>query len=146
LFHYDKTIDDFFRPAKSESRFVKRRVSSCIRTRQQLQLWNHRLLRTWVDGLPLTGKFLNTAMMASQAMITSGVWVRLVKYATSRERPQASYTGERATPAGYGMASSKKLIRMSGAEKMFLTLMLSLPVIRQRHSPSPPYLQWSMLM
>jgi membrane-associated phospholipid phosphatase len=37
-------------------------------------------------------KGLQTSLLATQAMITSGVWVRLIKILTGRERPFASYS------------------------------------------------------
>jgi membrane-associated PAP2 superfamily phosphatase len=36
-------------------------------------------------------KGVQTSLLATQAMITSGLWVQLIKQLTSRERPKASY-------------------------------------------------------
>ncbi len=36
-------------------------------------------------------KGVQTSLLATQAMITSGVWVQLIKHITGRERPKASY-------------------------------------------------------
>jgi len=45
-------------------------------------------------------KGLQTSLLASQAMLTSGIWVRMIKILSGRERPYATYTGHN-IPGGY---------------------------------------------
>lgn len=40
-------------------------------------------------------KGVQTSLLASQAFITSGIWVQVMKLLTGRERPKASYIGSR---------------------------------------------------
>ncbi|CAN5391665.1 hypothetical protein BH11BAC1_BH11BAC1_29070 [soil metagenome] len=91
LFHYDHAIDEWIRYSKDKSDFI--RVSSPVVT----EFGN-------TYGIGLAGvcgligvvakdrKLFQTSLLASQAAITSGIWVRIIKYCTSRERPSASYT------------------------------------------------------
>jgi hypothetical protein len=44
-----------------------------------------------ISGAVGDQKGINTCLLASQAMITSGVWVRMLKLAAGRERPMADY-------------------------------------------------------
>ena len=102
LFRYDHEIDEMVRYSKDRSGFV--RVVSPVIT----ELGN-------TYGIAVVGlcgiaglvkkdhKLFQTALMASQAAITSGVWTRIVKYSTSRERPSASYTSwaNKGHPGGY---------------------------------------------
>jgi len=91
LFYYDFQIDEGIRTARDKSKLV-RGISPVI-----TEFGNsYAIGLVGVCGLAgLAGKnhkLFQTSLLASQAAITSGVWVRLVKYCTSRERPSASYT------------------------------------------------------
>ena len=102
LIHYDYDIDERIRYSKEDNTLVRK--SSPIIT----EFGN-------TYGIGVVGvcgiaslitkdrKLLQTSLLATQAAITSGVWVRIIKYCTSRERPSASYTFEanKGHPGGY---------------------------------------------
>ncbi|MEO8087851.1 MAG: phosphatase PAP2 family protein [Bacteroidota bacterium] len=91
LFHYDYSIDERIRYSKDKSNFI--RVTSPVVTE-----FGNTYGIGLVGACGLIGavtkdrKLFQTSLLASQAAITSGIWVRLIKYCTSRERPSASYT------------------------------------------------------
>ena len=102
LIHYDHAIDEKIRYTKDNSGFV--RVTSPVITQFGNTYGLGLVGALGIFGLA-TGnrKLFQTSLMASQAAITSGIWVRLVKYCTSRERPSASYTfaAQKGHPGGY---------------------------------------------
>ena len=102
LFHYDFKIDEGIRYSKDKKEIV-RYVSPIISE------FGNSYGIGLVGACGLIGvvshnrKLFQTSLLASQAAITAGVWVRLVKYCTSRERPSASYTysAQKGHPGGY---------------------------------------------
>ncbi len=91
LFKYDYAIDENMRYLKSKNSFVN--FTSPIVTEFGSTYGIGVISVCGVYGLFTKNKKLfQTSLLASQAAITSGVWVRVVKYCTSRERPSASYT------------------------------------------------------
>jgi hypothetical protein len=89
--YYDYEIDEKVRYAKDKSGFV--RVTSPVVTEFGNEYGLGLVGVCGVIGLVgKNRKLFQTSLLASQAAITSGIWVRLVKYCTSRERPSASYT------------------------------------------------------
>lgn len=91
LIHYDYEIDESIRHTKEKSDLV--RVSSPVVTEFGNQYGLGVIGACGLVGLiSKDRKLFQSSLLASQAAITSGVWVRLVKYCTSRERPSASYT------------------------------------------------------
>ncbi len=91
LIHYDHDIDESVRYAKAKSNFVKATSPVVTEFGNQYGLGLTAVLG--VTGLVTKNqKLFQASLMASQAAITSGIWVRIVKYMTSRERPSASYT------------------------------------------------------
>ncbi len=90
LFKFDNDIDKWARVQKQEHRWVD--IASPMVTQ---------LGGNWgvysIAGIGLISSVLEnqkgveTSLLATQAMITSGVWVHLIKMMTGRERPEADY-------------------------------------------------------
>lgn len=90
LVHVDNEIDDWARVQKQKHNWVNK--SSPFITGFGS---NYGLYSVATIGL-ISASFKNqkgvqTSLLATQAMITSGVWVRLIKLFTGRERPMAAY-------------------------------------------------------
>jgi membrane-associated phospholipid phosphatase len=102
LIRYDHEIDEGVRYSKDKSKFIN--STSPVVTEFGNAYGLGVVGACVVIGLAAEDqKLFQTSLMASQAAITSGVWVRLVKYCTSRERPSASYTSDanKGHPGGY---------------------------------------------
>lgn len=90
LIHYDYTIDEWFRTKKQQYPWVHK--TSPVIT----QLGGTYGILTVASFGAISAslndeKGVHTSLLATQSMITSGAWVRLLKLVTSRERPMASY-------------------------------------------------------
>lgn len=87
----DNDIDDWARIQKQEHQWINK--SSPFITEFG---GNHGLYSVAVFGLTSVvfknHKGVQTSLLATQAMITSGVWVRLIKILSGRERPFAAYS------------------------------------------------------
>ena len=90
LFFADEKIDGFFKPLKQKQRWID--YSSTHVTEFG---GNYGIAFLGVFGCSSAilndRKGFQTTLLATQAVITSGVWVRLGKLLASRERPSASY-------------------------------------------------------
>lgn len=90
LLHDDNKIDEFARVQKQDHKMVAEISPRVTRLGGDIGMYS-------VIGAGLASaiikdpKGLQTSLLASQAVITSGVWVRLIKILTGRERPMASY-------------------------------------------------------
>jgi len=91
LFHFDNDIDKWARVQKQKHEWVGK--SSPVITQLGGKWGVYSVLAT---GLLSAGcgneKCLQTSLLATQAIITSGVWVNMIKILTGRERPMADYT------------------------------------------------------
>jgi membrane-associated phospholipid phosphatase len=90
LIHVDNEIDDWARTQKQKHNWINK--SSPVITEFG---GNYGVYSVVATGL-LSAAFKNkkgvqTSLLATQAMITSGVWVHLIKLLTGRERPEADY-------------------------------------------------------
>jgi membrane-associated phospholipid phosphatase len=93
LLHYDYHIDEKVRHWKDQSDPV--RMASPVITEFGNTYGIGVVGACGIIGLAAKDrKLFQTSLLASQAAITSGVWVRILKYCTSRERPSASYTSD----------------------------------------------------
>lgn len=96
LYYYDEAIDAWVRPWRDRHAWL-REVSPHI------TLLGDYYGYALVAGYGLTAMALRdhdhfrTAILASQAAITAGVWVRIVKVLTGRMRPLATYTDDQYT-------------------------------------------------
>ena len=90
LFHFDNEIDKWARVQKQEHSWINK--SSPVVTQ-----FGSTYGYSSVAAIGLLSaafkkqKGVQTSLLATQAMITSGVWVQLIKHFTGREDPSASY-------------------------------------------------------
>jgi membrane-associated phospholipid phosphatase len=93
LIHYDYDIDESIRYSKDNNILVRK--TSPVITEFGNTYGIGVVGVCGIAGL-ISGdrKLLQTSLLATQAAITSGIWVRIIKYCTSRERPSASYTAD----------------------------------------------------
>jgi membrane-associated phospholipid phosphatase len=93
LYYYDEDIDAWIRPWRDRHPFLR---DFSPHFTQLGDYYGYAL----VAGYGLTAMALRdhrhfrTAILASQAAITAGVWVRVVKVLTGRMRPLATYTDD----------------------------------------------------
>lgn len=90
MIQFDSEIDKMFRPITDDNKFLRNT------TPQFTELGDHYgyTLVAGIAGLSLvTQQYrpLHTTMLAAQAALTSGLWVRVGKILTSRMRPGATY-------------------------------------------------------
>jgi membrane-associated phospholipid phosphatase len=90
LIFADEDIDDWARTQKQKHKWVNK--SSPFITEFGS---NYGVYSVIAYGLISAGfkneKGVQTSLLATQAMITSGIWAQLIKQLTGRERPKASY-------------------------------------------------------
>jgi membrane-associated phospholipid phosphatase len=90
LIHVDNEIDDWARKQKQEHNWVNK--SSPFITQFGS---NTGIISVGATGLLSAAlkneKGVQTSLLATQAMVTSGVWVRIIKLLSGRERPMAEY-------------------------------------------------------
>ena len=90
LFNYDQKIDDYFKPLKDNNPFIKS-VSPHF---TELGDYYGYILLAGYGGYSIAFhnyKAFRTSLLASQAAITAGLWVRTIKLLTGRMRPGALY-------------------------------------------------------
>ncbi len=97
--YFDRDIDDLFKDQKQNNRFVNG-FSPVI-----TEFGGNPAIISVIGLGALSAVFhyekgLETSLLATQAMITSGVWTRVIKILSGRERPDASYSHSK-MPGGY---------------------------------------------
>lgn len=98
LIHIDNRIDEWARVQKSEHKWVNK--SSPVITMFGGSWGVYSVIAAGaISAACKNEKGLQTSLLATQAMITSGVWVNIIKILTGRERPIADYTFSK-TPGG----------------------------------------------
>lgn len=91
LIHVDGDIDEWAKVQKQKHVWVNK--SSPVVTKFGESWGVFTFVATGLLGASIKDeKLLQTSLMASQAYITSGIWMRLIKILTGRERPLADYT------------------------------------------------------
>jgi membrane-associated phospholipid phosphatase len=91
LFHFDGEIDEWARVQKQDHKWVNK--SSPVITMFGGNWGVYSVLATGILSAAWKNeKGVQTSLLATQAMITSGVWVNIIKVLTGRERPLADYT------------------------------------------------------
>ena len=102
LIHVDNRIDEWARVQKSEHKWVNK--SSPVITKFGGSWGVYSVIAAGaLSAACKNEKGLQTSLLATQAMITSGVWVNIIKILTGRERPIADYTfSKTAGGAWYG--------------------------------------------
>jgi len=90
LIHFDNNIDDWARVQKQKHYWVSK--SSPVITNFGGNWGVYSVIATGViSAVCKNEKGVQTSLLATQAMITSGVWVNIIKLLTGRERPMADY-------------------------------------------------------
>jgi Membrane-associated phospholipid phosphatase len=91
LIHVDNEIDDWARVQKQKHNWINK--SSPVITRFGSDWGIYSVIATGViSAVCKNEKGVQTSLLATQAMITSGVWANIIKILTGRERPIADYT------------------------------------------------------
>jgi membrane-associated phospholipid phosphatase len=91
LFHFDGEIDEWARVQKQEHNWVNK--TSPLITNFGGNWGVYSVIATGaLSAVCKNEKGVQTSLLATQAMITSGVWVNIIKILTGRERPMADYT------------------------------------------------------
>ncbi len=86
----DSDIDEFARTQKQKHNWIKK--SSPIITQAGGSYGVYSVLAIGsLSAVFKNEKGVQTSLLATQAMITSGIWVHLIKLITGRERPEADY-------------------------------------------------------
>jgi membrane-associated phospholipid phosphatase len=90
LFTLDGTIDTWAKPLKQEHPWIK--VSSPVVTEFGNRYGAALVVAIGsVSAVIEKEKGVQTSLLATQAIITSGAWVRVIKLMTGRERPKGAY-------------------------------------------------------
>jgi membrane-associated phospholipid phosphatase len=91
LIHVDNEIDDWARVQKRNHAWINK--SSPVITKFGGNWGVYSVIATGLIGaVSKNKKAVQTSLLATQAMITSGVWVNMIKIFTGRERPIADYS------------------------------------------------------
>jgi membrane-associated PAP2 superfamily phosphatase len=91
LFHFDGEIDEWARVQKQKHSWINK--SSPVITNLGGSWGVYSVVAAGALGAICNNeKGVQTSLLATQAMITSGVWVNIIKILTGRERPIADYT------------------------------------------------------
>lgn len=94
LIHFDNDIDDWARVQKQNHNWVNK--SSPFITEFGS---NYGIISVAAFGLTSAAfknkKGVQTSLLATQAIITSGIWAQLIKHITCRERPFSAYINSR---------------------------------------------------
>jgi membrane-associated phospholipid phosphatase len=91
LIHIDGEIDEWARVQKKDHKWINK--SSPVITNFGGSWGVYSVIAAGaLSAACKNEKGLQTSLMATQAMITSGVWVNIIKILTGRERPIADYT------------------------------------------------------
>jgi membrane-associated phospholipid phosphatase len=90
LIHFDNEVDEWARIQKQKHNWVNR--SSPVITQFGASYGLYAVVATGLLSASFKNeKGVQTSLLATQAIITSGVWVRIIKLITGRERPEATY-------------------------------------------------------
>jgi len=90
LVHFDGDIDEWARTQKQKHKWVNK--SSPFITNFGGDWGVYSVIATGLLGAVCKNeKVVQTSLLATQAMITSGMWANIVKVLTGRERPMADY-------------------------------------------------------
>jgi membrane-associated phospholipid phosphatase len=90
LLHFDNNIDEWARVQKQKHRWVNK-SSPVITNFGSIYGISTVAVVGVVSAVFKNQKGVETSLLASQALITSGAWVQLIKHMTGREDPSASY-------------------------------------------------------
>lgn len=91
LFHFDYKIDEWARVQKQDHKWINK--TSPVITNFGGSVGVYSVLAAGaLSALCKNEKGVQTSLLATQAMITSGVWVNIIKILSGRERPIANYT------------------------------------------------------
>jgi membrane-associated phospholipid phosphatase len=91
VMHFDSDIDEWARVQKQKHNWINK--SSPVITRFGGDWGVYSVLAAGaISAACKNEKGVQTTLLATQAMITSGVWVNIIKILTGRERPIADYT------------------------------------------------------
>ena len=90
LIHVDNDIDDWARFKKQKYNWVNKASPIITDFGSNTGIFSVIAFGTFSAALKKE-KGVQTSLLATQAMITSGVWVRLIKMLSGRERPSAAY-------------------------------------------------------
>ena len=90
LLHFDNNIDVWARVQKQKHAWVNK-SSPVITNFGSIYGTSTVAVVGLVSALFKNQKGVETSLLASQALITSGAWVQLIKHLTGREDPSASY-------------------------------------------------------
>jgi membrane-associated phospholipid phosphatase len=91
LIHVDGEIDEWARVQKTEHKWINK--SSPVITKFGSDWGIYSVITAGVlSAVCKNEKGVQTSLLATQAMITSGVWVNIIKILAGRERPIADYT------------------------------------------------------
>lgn len=106
LIHFDGDIDKWARVQKQDHKWVNK--TSPVITKFGGNWGVFTVIATGLFSAVIKNeKGVQTSLLATQAMITSGVWANIVKILTGRERPNADYTfSKKAGGAWYGPFSA----------------------------------------
>ncbi len=91
LIHFDPKIDDWARVQKQKHYWVSRVSPVVTRFGGDWGIYSA-IAYGALSAAVRNEKGVQTSLLATQAMITSGVWVNIVKIFTGRERPIANYS------------------------------------------------------
>ncbi len=94
LIQFDGDLDEWFRTKKQEYKWVN--GFSPVITELGGNYGYYALGAIGITYAVFNNKKgVETSLLATQALITSGIWVQLIKRGTGRERPNASYSNSR---------------------------------------------------
>ena len=91
LFHFDAKIDDWAKVQKQNHKWINATSPVVTRFGGDWGVYSA-ILYGAVSATLRNEKGVQTSLLATQAMITSGVWANIIKILTGRERPKATYT------------------------------------------------------
>jgi membrane-associated phospholipid phosphatase len=90
LIFADEDIDEWARTQKSKHKWVNKSSPFITEFGSSYGVYSV-LAFGLISAASENGKGIRSTLLATQAMITSGIWVQIIKHLTSRERPKASY-------------------------------------------------------
>lgn len=91
LIHFDNKIDDWAKVQKTDHKWVNK--SSPVITKFGGNWGIYGVIASGLLGAARSDeKGVQTSLLATQAIITSGIWANIIKIFTGRERPKADYT------------------------------------------------------
>lgn len=90
LIYVDEDVDEWARPLKQKHQWINKSSPFISEFGS-----NYGIYSVIASGLVSAAfkreKGVQTSLLATQAMITSGIWAQIIKQLTGRERPKASY-------------------------------------------------------